>query len=175
MNDTRSEHVAEKTWCYCKTASWFGTSNFLCGIRNSFCVAWSARMLGYFLVLKFTGVLPLSALTFIAVVVECSSKAPSMYRTVCPSLLLTHTITLSENSCTAFTKPPRGLRTKSWCSYHQFKEVLSSFDGRMTTEPAFEINFQTPFFSPFFPLLCSLSYKQGFLFGLCNKKEKALW
>lgn len=155
MSDTRSKHMAGKTQYYCKTILWFGISNFLCWIRNLFSVAWGARMLGYFLVVKFTGVLPLSPLTYIAVVAGCFSKVWSMYRIVCPSLLLTYRMTLSENSCTTLTTAPRGLNNayrkgKSWCSYQQFKEVLRSFDGRKTAEPPFEINFQMAFCSPFF-------------------------
>lgn len=108
-----------------------------------------------FLWWNFTGVLTPSPLTHVSMVAECFPKICSMYRIVCPSLLLTYRMTLSENSCTSFTTAPHGLNNayrkgKSWCSYQQFKEVLRSFDGRMTTDPAFEINFQTPFCSAFF-------------------------
>lgn len=124
------------------------------GSGISFVLPEVIRMPEYFLVVKFIGVLPLSPLTHITMAAEYFSKVCSTYRIVCPSLLLTYRMTLSENSCTAFTTAPQGLNNayrkgKSWCSFQQFKEAPRSFDGRMTTEPAFEINILLTLFSYF--------------------------
>lgn len=103
------------------------------------------------LVMKLTHILPLSSTRCIIMAAKCFSKACSLYRIVCLSLLLLCRITLSENSPTACTLASQGLNNayskgKSWGSCQQFKEVLKSFDGGMLTESALEINFQMPFF-----------------------------